>query len=97
MIELLINGEPEILSDRVASSKTEALALGAELIAQRSYIKNASPLTVSKSADGWVVGYVCETVDSEPSERELDERAEYSGADFADWGDRLRPYMEGVK
>ena len=95
MIELLINGEPEILSDRVATSRAEALAIGAELIATRSYIKNASPLTVSKSADGWVVGYVCETVDSEPSERELDERAEYSGADYEDWGERLRPYMGG--
>ena len=97
MIELLINGEPEILSDRVATSRAEALAIGAELIATRSYIKSASPLTISEFPGGWVVGYVCETVDSEPSERELDERAEYSGADFANWGDRLRPYMEGVK
>lgn len=97
MIELLINGEPEILSDRVATSRAEALAIGAELIAQRPYIKNASLFIVSESAGGWIVGYVCDTVDSEPSERELDERAEYSGRDFADWGDRLRPYMGGVK
>jgi hypothetical protein len=97
VIELLINGEPEILSDRVATSRVEALAIGAELIARRAHIKSASPLTVSKSADGWIVGYVCETVEHEPSERELDERAEYSGADYEDWGERLRPYMGGSR